>query len=269
MPETPPPHEPTIIPSTEPRPLKSLETIRDDVRTIRREATIHPEFSTNAIHWTNQIAVLTKAFQQGELPAQEFNALVGTLLAEKETAAERDPLTDLYRRDAFLDKSSAFLALSRRNEQPASLAYIDLDGFKSINDVHGHHAGDAVLQQVSGFLQSEVREHDVLGRLGGEEFGLLLPFTSEEKAHDVLERLRERMPESVSEALIGMGFVIPERITMSVGVAPAHFVGNPKEKLPDSVLTDLIKEADKRAYIAKEQGKNQVVSTKNLPPKQT
>ena len=249
----------------DPRPVKPLGELRADVRTIRAEHSQHPEFAGHAIYWTQQVGVLTEALQQGELPPQEFNSLIGAMMAAQETTRDRDGLTDLLRRDAFIANSSALLSLARRNGQPASLAFIDLDHFKQINDGYGHDTGDAVLQQVSGFLRNELREHDLLGRLGGEELGLLLPFTTEDQAHDVLERLREDMPSAVGEALTNMGFTIAEPITMSVGVTEVAFTGDPHAKLEAAVVQNSIREADQRMYLAKNNGRNRVISSKNLP----
>jgi GGDEF domain-containing protein len=95
---------------------------------------------------------------------------------------------------------------------------------------------------------------------------ILLPFTQEEKAHAVLDRLRGEMTQSVSEALTDMGLAIKEPVSMSVGVAEVEFTGDPHEKLEASVVTKLIKKADERMYLAKIAGKNRVISSKNLPP---
>lgn len=268
MPEQLPPQEFLMDPPPQPRQLKTVDEIRGDVRTIRNESAHHREFSPSALYWTAQVGKLTESLLRGEIAQKEFDGLIGTIIAEKETAAEIDQLTGIHRRDAFMKRSYELLSLLRRTDQVASVAFIDLDGFKQINDSYGHDAGDAVLQQVAGFLQSEIREHDELGRLGGEEIGMMLPSTDEEGAHTLLERLGEALPDAVEEALTGMGFAITERITMSVGIAPIQFAGNPKEKLSETVLQSALSEADKRMYQAKKLGKNRVISAKNLPPQE-
>jgi len=95
-------------------------------------------------------------------------------LQETERAANQDTLLPLLNRRAFVREVSRFIAFVERYGTPASLIYFDLDGFKAINDVYGHAAGDAVLQHFAGTLISHVRGTDVVGRLGGDEFCIIL-----------------------------------------------------------------------------------------------
>ena len=95
-------------------------------------------------------------------------------LAEVEQLADRDPLTPVLNRRAFVRELSRAAAFCGRYGAPASLVYLDLDSFKAVNDRFGHAAGDAVLAWVAAGLVERVRESDVVGRLGGDEFGVLL-----------------------------------------------------------------------------------------------
>ena len=95
-------------------------------------------------------------------------------LVEAEQLADRDVLTPLLNRRAFLREVQRAIAVSRRHDIPASIIYFDLDGFKLVNDRHGHAAGDAALVAVAKRLCADVRESDVVGRLGGDEFAVLL-----------------------------------------------------------------------------------------------
>jgi diguanylate cyclase (GGDEF)-like protein len=95
-------------------------------------------------------------------------------LAEVEHLADRDPLTPVLNRRAFVREVTRAAAFCGRYGTPASLVYLDLDGFKAVNDRFGHAAGDAVLAWVASGLVERVRESDVVGRLGGDEFGVLL-----------------------------------------------------------------------------------------------
>ena len=131
-----------------------------------------------------------------------------------------------------------------RNGRPLSLLFIDLDGFKSINDGHGHLCGSRALVEAAAVIRSSARETDVVARFGGDEFALVLPDTGGEGAYMVGERIREQIAAHV--------FLIPDglalRLTASVGVAT----------LPDAASSaeELIHAADAAMYLVKDRGKN-------------
>lgn len=158
--------------------------------------------------------------------------------------AERDPLTDLYNRRAFLDQARPLWSAARRHERSLSLIMVDIDRFKSINDTHGHAAGDDAILAVAGALCQSVREEDIVARWGGEEFLVLLPETPLDAAIALAERLRRhiadiRLPMAGGEV----------RFTVSLGVANSEG----KES-----LDRLITEADHFLYQSKHRGRNQV-----------
>ncbi|MDO8876092.1 MAG: diguanylate cyclase [Pseudolabrys sp.] len=95
-------------------------------------------------------------------------------IAELETRADVDPLLDILNRRGFERELSRSLAYVQRYGTPAALMFIDLDGFKAVNDLHGHAAGDALLKAVASGLRANVRASDVVARLGGDEFGVLM-----------------------------------------------------------------------------------------------
>jgi diguanylate cyclase (GGDEF)-like protein len=107
--------------------------------------------------------------------------------------ARTDPLTGVWNTRYFLELMERESERCRRNGHPISLAYIDMDNFKSVNDTHGHAAGDALLRQVAGAIKGSVRLEDVPGRLGGDEFALLLPDTGYDESSVVLRRLQEHL----------------------------------------------------------------------------
>jgi diguanylate cyclase (GGDEF)-like protein len=125
---------------------------------------------------------------------------------------------------------------------------IDIDFFKQVNDTCGHAAGDQVLVQFSRMLQEQVRAIDIPGRLGGEEFGVLLPSTNLAAALDLAERLRDS-----AQALINVFGTSVIKVTISTGVA--QFCP------PMSRLDELLKSADQALYQAKNTGRNRVVYT--------
>lgn len=113
-----------------------------------------------------------------------------------QSQADRDVLLPVLNRRAFVRELSRMLAFSERYGVPVALIYLDLNGFKPINDAYGHPAGDAALIHICDILAQNIRESDILGRLGGDEFGLILPKadldTAQRKAQTLHERLRER-----------------------------------------------------------------------------
>ncbi|MET7140942.1 GGDEF domain-containing protein [Xanthomonas sp. PPL139] len=121
-----------------------------------------------------------------------------------------DTLTGARSRAEFLQQAEQAAVRARAVGAPLTLLYLDIDHFKRLNDGHGHAAGDAVLRGMSGVLQRALRDSDVFGRLGGEEFCVLLPNQDEDKAHALAERLRTRLAE------------VPRpdgRLTVSAGIA--------------------------------------------------
>ena len=167
------------------------------------------------------------------------------LLSEMRHQATYDHLTGLSGRRHFFSELSREIARARRNGRPLSMLMIDADHFKSLNDTHGHLAGDLVLRSVADLLREGTRTIDVLGRLGGEELGVLLPGTSLEFAEQVAERLRRaianaRIPWKDTEL----------QVSVSIGVATWE------ENLGRE---DLVDAADNALYVAKSDGRNRVV----------
>ncbi|NWH08796.1 MAG: GGDEF domain-containing protein [Alphaproteobacteria bacterium] len=118
-------------------------------------------------------------------------------LEELETEADQDPLLPIFNRRAFVREMSRIMSFAERYGMPASLLYFDLDEFKGINDAHGHAAGDAVLKHVARLLSENIRESDIVGRLGGDEFGVILAKADEAAAMqkaDVLADLIRSAP---------------------------------------------------------------------------
>jgi diguanylate cyclase (GGDEF)-like protein len=130
-----------------------------------------------------------------------------------------------------------------------ALAILDLDDFKSVNDTYGHALGDEVLVRLAQVMENHMRRYDTAGRLGGEEFGLLLPEVGSTKAQKILDRLIR----SLREQIFTPEGRPPFSVTASIGVASC--MG--RLKIEPQALSDL---ADKALYQAKSQGKNQVVA---------
>lgn len=163
--------------------------------------------------------------------------------------AVTDGLTSLYTRRHFMNLAEREFRRSKRYAAPLSLLMLDADFFKKINDTYGHVAGDAVLKNLAQVAREVVREVDVIGRLGGEEFAILLPETDEERATAVAERLRTAIEAREVEP-VGAG-IEPIRFTVSIGVASV--------REEDENLESVMLRSDAALYEAKEIGRNIVV----------
>jgi diguanylate cyclase (GGDEF)-like protein len=153
-----------------------------------------------------------------------------------------DPLTSLRNRRAFDERLAEAFEHARRYERPLSLAIVDVDHFKAINDEHGHDAGDAVLREVARTVGSRTRQTDFAARVGGEEFAILLPETALFDALQFGEKLRASVAAEPVRDL---------RVTVSIGIA----------SFPHSLVagtTGLFRAADQALYRAKANGRNRV-----------
>jgi diguanylate cyclase (GGDEF)-like protein/PAS domain S-box-containing protein len=158
--------------------------------------------------------------------------------------ADRDPLTGLLNRRAFERELERELALASRYRTVCAMLVLDVDDLKGINDVHGHLAGDAVLRAVAGTLRARLRSTDVAGRMGGDEFAVLLPRADEAAARTVAEQV---------VAAVGAHPVAPggPRASISLGIALV--------KLPGLRITDVLRCADEAMYQAKTSGGGRMV----------
>ncbi|UZK67222.1 GGDEF domain-containing protein [Sphingomonas sp. M1-B02] len=158
-------------------------------------------------------------------------------------AATIDELTGLLNRRAFLAALDTEIARVSRSGAPLAIALVDLDYFKKVNDNFGHHAGDQVLRRFAEIAREKMRAADMLGRIGGEEFAVLMPDTDKVESGIAGERLREGIARR--HIVLETGVLVP--ITVSVGVA--HYI-------PGETRDQLIIRADEALYEAKHSGRN-------------
>lgn len=163
--------------------------------------------------------------------------------------ASTDPLTGSLNRRTFLDKVELELVRIRRYCRPGAMVMLDLDHFKQVNDEHGHAAGDAVLKHFVDVVSDTLRDTDTLGRLGGEEFGILLPETSGLHAVELCERIRLRIQDTSITTEDGSMI----RVTVSIGVTSLHASGGNAEQA--------LARADDQLYRAKHHGRNRVAQS--------
>jgi diguanylate cyclase (GGDEF)-like protein len=163
-------------------------------------------------------------------------------LALERRLARLDPLTGVLNGRAFEQEGGRLLALAGRRGHPTTIAYLDLDDFKAVNDALGHHGGDELLRAVARSLIDGVRRTDLVARLGGDEFALFLPETDSETARTVIARLRVRLEQLPRD---GRG-----PVSLSIGVAT--FATAPAR------LDDAIRVVDELMYRVKRKGKGGV-----------
>ncbi len=176
-------------------------------------------------------------------------ATVGLLIASLRAAVVRehglsrtDPVTLALNSRAFYEEAGRLIALCRRKARPVTLAYIDLDHFKEINDARGHTAGDDLLRGISRLIQASVRPSDVFARLGGDEFVLLLPEADADDARAMLERLR----------LVIGGSSVSSGPPVTATIGAVTFV------TPPETVEEAVRHADSRMYAGKSAGGNRV-----------
>ena len=160
--------------------------------------------------------------------------------------AQTDPLTDLANRRSFIELAEKELARALRYGSPLSVLMVDIDYFKRINDTHGHASGDEVLRQLADLFRLELRNIDIVGRLGGEEFAIVLAQTDGEQAFEVAERLRRTIENNGT--LLSNGILL--HFTVSIGIAV--LAGD------RDTVDHLLKRSDDALYAAKHDGRNNV-----------
>ena len=198
-------------------------------------------------HNSGALCVIDHVVRPDFVPANtEMLAELATVMIEVmevRMLSRTDSLTGLASRRHFLDEFAREVGRADRYGRPLSLMLVDIDHFKKVNDEHGHAAGDTVLRQIAGRMRNCLREQDVVGRIGGEEFAILMPETTGPRTASVARRLRARISGTAFDTPAGhLG------LTVSIGVATASGAG--------ATVESLMQRADDELYRAKAEGRD-------------
>jgi len=169
-----------------------------------------------------------------------IGAVLKRALEHEQELARTDDVTGAANRRAFFEAARTEMDRARRYQHPFTVAYLDLDNFKQVNDRFGHSAGDGLLRLVAQVATRDIRANDVIARLGGDEFAVLLPETGGEAARAVMERIQKHLREAVQQT--------NWPVTFSIGVATFS--------APPDNVDNMLRQADDLMYAAKQDGKN-------------
>ena len=224
--------------------IESGEAMQFEINPIEADGQLHtfiserfPVFSANG-KLTGVGGINTDITERKKL-----DAALRASEREMRLLAATDPLTGAKNRRSFFESGNQELARSKRYNRPLTILMMDIDHFKAVNDDYGHAAGDAVLKNIVNACREMLREQDILGRLGGEEFGIILPEIDIDTAYTIAERLRLQLMELET---ISEGKTI--RITVSIGL------GECEKDTPS--LEEALGQADRALYKAKQEGRN-------------
>ena len=174
-----------------------------------------------------------------------FNTVLSTfknVLEREKKEARSDVLTGVANGRFFYELANIEISRASRYKRPFSVAYIDVDNFKVVNDRFGHSVGDSLLRLVAGTIRNNIRESDIIARLGGDEFALMLPETGYESAQTVISRVQKNLLDVMQKN----GWPV----TFSIGVAT--FIE------PPNSVDEIVKKADELMYSVKNKGKNSI-----------
>jgi diguanylate cyclase (GGDEF)-like protein len=172
---------------------------------------------------------------------------ISRLESEMRTLATYDSLTGFYNRNSFFMISENMLNLMNREKLLLTVFYIDIDHFKKVNDTYGHDVGDFVLQNIAEYITKNVRQSDIVGRMGGEEFVVALPKTDLRDGEIVAENLRK----GIADLKLINKDEISIKVTISIGISCNSYIENIS-------IDDLLKKADSALYHAKNRGRNKI-----------
>jgi len=220
-----------------------INTVREDSEKTQKELILQQKTESTRLFHTvaEKTMALNRAKEQLEKELDKKEALEKHL----KHLASTDPMTELLNRRAFFDICDKIMIRASKTQQKLACLIIDIDHFKVINDTYGHDMGDKVIKVIAKLMQENTRTIDYIGRIGGEEFAILMPNTDMEAAYQISDRLRENI--SKYKILLNNKNV---SITVSIGLSYLTH--------EDKNIHTLLKRADTALYEAKDNGRNQV-----------
>lgn len=224
--------------------LKTIEKLKPGAQMELIEPALK-EQAQQLLQEQRQLALQLAQLQQQLASTQTQNERLNQELQRARTLSLTDDLTGLPNRRAFLQRLEEELGRVQRHPSPLTLAIVDIDHFKQINDCHGHQVGDAVLRAYAQLISNGFRRHDHVARFGGEEFIILLPSTNIIGAVKALTKIQERISGHTIQTESG-AIILP---AFSAGVTSYH---------PQESIADFIRRADQALYRAKQSGRNRI-----------
>ncbi|RVT48183.1 diguanylate cyclase [Rheinheimera sediminis] len=228
-----------------------LSPLQSSVKALQGVAEGKLDLPLPQVHKDDEMAAVVEAVElikQHEQERSRLEAEREALIEQLQNLSNTDFLTGLFNRRAFLNTAVPVLSRSARYKAPFSLIALDIDHFKTINDTYGHDSGDRALIAVAAILRKAVRAHDLVARVGGEEFVILLESCNKQHALDFAERLRQEVKKTGIELLDGQTLYL----TASFGVAESQD--------EQAELNDLLRRADSAMYKAKQAGRDRVAA---------
>jgi diguanylate cyclase len=216
--------------------LERLTSISDGYQSV-----LHARNQSLSTRYRKQMRQLEKIVRISD----HYQKMMRELNEALKTASMQDPLTELPNRRFMAERLEAETALSQRQNSVFSLAVIDIDFFKTINDAWGHDVGDKTLICIAQAIANSLRTYDICARWGGEEFMVLLPQTTGPQALEIANRLRVSIGKLCDQSLPS-----GDSVSISVGLA---------EHSPGTALSDTMKRADLALYEAKNTGRNRAI----------
>ncbi len=207
--------------------------------------TLHYFAAVLVLAYVPFVLPVTKAMYDNQIENIRMHDSLQSKIDELHTLTITDFLTNTYTKRYFFDTAKSRISLSMRDGTPLSLLMIDIDHFKKVNDSYGHQAGDVILIGFAQELQSLIRDSDILARIGGEEFAILLHNTSNNDAIKIAQKIRQTIEEKV--------FIYDEiKIPVTVSIGTSELAKN------ITCIEDLYRDADDNLYLAKKNGRNRV-----------
>ena len=220
-----------------------INIVREE--SIKTQNKLTEQQKTESTRLFHNVGEKTKELHSAKKELENELTKKQTLEKHLKHLASTDPLTELLNRRAFFEISDAKMLIASDNKSELSCLVIDIDHFKTVNDTYGHDTGDRVITTLSKMFIDNTRDTDIVGRIGGEEFAVLMPNTDRELALEIADRLRENVSK---HKIVLTNKAI--NITISIGLSSIHH--------QDESIHTIIKRADTALYKAKKNGRNQV-----------